>query len=238
MTWSLNNLQYLNLLNVLRIDEATHMWNADLDQSPFVIQRLSALLSSDEKKRSERFIFDKDRNRFVVRHALLRVLLSHYIGTKPDYIQFCYNQNGKPALPEMLNSKDIRFSLSSSRGFCLFAITRCREIGVDIEFSGRSLDGDQIISNFFTEKEKYFFYCLNKKQRENAFFKLWTKKEALIKALGIGLSLPLNSFDVSLLDHEMVELPSVEGLLKKETTWEVNVLNPLKEYLASWAIEV
>jgi len=238
MTWSSNNLQYLNLLNVSRIDEDTHMWNVDLDQSPFVIQCLSSLLSSDEKKRSKRLIFDKDRNRFVVCHGLLRVLLSHYIGIKPDHIQFSYGQNGKPALLEMLNNNNIRFSLSYSRGFCLFAITRYREIGVDIEFSGRSLDCDQIINNFFTEKEKCFFYCLNKKQRENAFFKLWTKKEALIKALGIGLSLPLNSFDVSLLDHEIVELPSVEGLLKKETMWEVNVLNVHKEYLASWAIEV
>ena len=153
MTWLSNNLQDLNLLNLLRIDEATHMWNADLDQSPIVIQRLSSLLSSDEKKRSKRLIFDKDRNRFVVRHGLLRVLLSQYIGIKPDHIQFCYGKNGKPALPEKLNNNDIRFSLSCSKGFCLFAITRCREIGVDIECSGRALDRDQIIDNFFTEKE-------------------------------------------------------------------------------------
>ena len=238
MTWSSNNVRYLNLLSVLRINEDTHMWNADLDQSAFVIQCLSSLLSPGEKKRSERFSFDKDRNRFVVRHGLLRVLLSHYLGIKPDQIRFSYGQNGKPALPEMLNSNDIRFSLSYSRGFCLFAITRCREIGVDIEFCGRLLDCDRIINNFFSEKEKCFFYCLNKKQRENAFFKLWTKKEALIKALGIGLSLPLNSFDVSLLDHEIVALPSVEGLPEKETKWEVNVLNTHQEYLASWAVEV
>jgi 4'-phosphopantetheinyl transferase len=238
MTWLSNNLQDLNLLNLLRIDEATHIWNANLDQPLFIIQGLSKLLSSGEIKRSKRMIFDKDRNRFIVRHGLLRVLLSQYIDLKPDQIQFCYSKNGKPELPGMLNEPNIRFNLSYSEGFCLFAITRGREIGVDIECSGRSLDRDQIINNFFTEKEKYSFHCLNKRQRENAFFKLWTKKEALIKALGIGLSLPLNSFDVSLLDHEIVKLPSVGGLLEKETTWEVKVLNAHTEYLASWAIEV
>jgi 4'-phosphopantetheinyl transferase len=238
MTWSSNNLQYLNLQNVLKIDEETHIWNADLDQPVSTIRSLGSLLSLEEKKRAERFHFEKHRNRFIVCHGLLRVLLSHYIGIKPDHIQFSYGQNGKPALPEMLNNCDIRFSLSNSRGFCLFAISRCREIGVDIEFIGRSLDCDQIINNFFTEKEKCSFYCLNKKQKEKAFFKIWTKKEALLKALGIGLSLPLNSFSVSLSDHEIVELPSVEGFLKKETMWEVNVLNAYKEYSASWAIEV
>ena len=238
MKYSSNNSRYLNLLNVSKIGEDAHIWSANLDQSSFVIQSLSSLLSSDESERSEQFIFVKDRNRFSVRRGLLRVLLSHYTGIKPDDIQFSYGQNGKPAIPEMLNKNDIRFSLSYSKKFCLFAITRCREIGVDIEFNGGSFDYDQVINNFFTEKEISSVYCQNRKQRENAFLKLWTKKEALIKALGIGLSLPLSSFDVSLLDYEVVKLPAVEGIPKKETMWEVNVLNACKEYSASWAIEL
>ena len=137
-----------------------------------------------------------------------------------------------------MNNNDIRFNLSFSGRLCLFAISRCREIGVDIEFSGRSLECDQIVHNFFTEKEKYFYYFLNKYQKKSAFFKLWTKKEAVTKAIGIGLYFPLNVFSVSLSDHEIVELPSVEGLLVKETKWEVNVLNLFPEFKASWAIEI
>jgi 4'-phosphopantetheinyl transferase len=238
MKWLSNSLQDSNLLNALKIDENTHMWNADSDQSPSVIQWLFTLLSSEEKKRSQRFFFSDDRNRFVVRHGLLRIVLSHYIDIEPDRIQFVYGRNGKPALIEIPNNNDIRFNLSSSEGLCLFAITRCREIGVDIEFSRRQLDYKQIIHDFFTKKERYFFNCMNKDQKEHAFFRLWTKKEAVVKATGLGLSLPLNSFSVSLLDHEIIELPSIEGLLVEESKWEVNVLNSFPKFKASWAIEV
>jgi 4'-phosphopantetheinyl transferase len=237
MMLSLHGLQNSNLLNVLRLDENIHMWNAALDQSPSVIRWLSSLLSSEERKRSQHFIFDRDRNRFIVRHGLLRLLLSYYIGLEPDRIKFICGQNGKPALIDTQNNDDIRFNLTYSRGLCLFAISRCREIGVDIEFSGRSLDYDRIVHNFFTEKEKNFYYRLNKCQKESAFFKLWTKKEAVTKAIGVGLLFPLNLFSVSLLDHEIIELPSVEGLLVNETKWEVNVLNLFPKFKASWAIE-
>jgi 4'-phosphopantetheinyl transferase len=214
------------------------MWKADLDQSPSVIRSLRSFLSIDERQRAERFYFDRDRNRFIVCHGLLRAILAHYIGTEPDCIQYIYGKNGKPALPKIPYNRDIRFSLSYSSGVCLFAITRSREIGVDIEFSEGSLDFEKIIGNFFTEKERSFFRDLSKYQRKNAFFKLWTKKEALVKALGAGLSLLLNSFDVSLLNREIVKLPPFEGLFEKESKWEVNILNSFSNFKASWAIEV
>jgi 4'-phosphopantetheinyl transferase len=238
MAQSLDSLQDSNLLNALTIDENTHIWKADLDQSTRVIQWLFSLLSSKEKNRSRHFIFGRDRNRYIVRHGLLRIILSHYIGIEPDRIEFVFGQNGKPALKETMNNNDIRFNLSFSGGLCLFAISRYREIGVDIEFSDRLLECDQIVHNFFAEKEKYFYCFLNKYQKKSAFFKLWTKKEAVTKAIGIGLYFPLNLFSVSLSDHEIVELPSVEGLLVKETKWEVNVLNLFPKFKASWAIEI
>jgi 4'-phosphopantetheinyl transferase len=234
---SLNGFQYSNILNAFRLDENIHIWNAALDQSASVIRWLFSLLSLEERKRSQHFIYDRDRDRFIVRHGLLRLLLSHYIRLEPDRIKFICGQNGKPALIDAQNKNDIRFNLTYSRGLCLFAISRRREIGVDIEFSGRSLDYDQIVHNFFTEKEKTFYYRLNKCQRESAFFNLWTKKEAVTKAIGIGLLFPLNLFSVSLLDYEIVELPSVEGLLLNETKWEVNLLNLFPKFKASWAIE-
>jgi 4'-phosphopantetheinyl transferase len=238
MTQSLNSLQDSNLLNVLILDENTHMWNAELDQSTSVIQWLSSLLSSEEKNRSQHFIFGRDRKRYIVRHGLLRIILSHYIDIEPNRIEFVFGQNGKPALKETMSNNDIRFNLSFSEGLCLFAITHCREIGVDIEFSSKSLDYDQIIHNFFTEKEKNFFRCMNKNQKKTAFFRLWTKKEALVKATGIGLSFPLDCFSMSLLDREIIDLPPVEGLWVRESKWEVNVLNSFAKFKASWAIEV
>jgi 4'-phosphopantetheinyl transferase len=234
----LNDLQHSNLLNVERLNEDTHIWSAELDRFTSMMQWLSTLLSSEEKNRSKHFIFNRDRNRFVVRHGLLRIILSHYIDIEPNCIEFVFGQNGKPALKGIVNNYDIRFNLSFSEGLCLFAITRCREIGIDIEFDGRSLDYDQIIHNFFAEKEKFFFRHIDKNQKKAAFFKLWTKKEALVKAIGIGLFFPFNSFSMSLLNHEIIELPPVEGLSRHQSKWEVNVLESFATFNASWAIEV
>jgi 4'-phosphopantetheinyl transferase len=79
---------------------------------------------------------------------------------------------------------------------------------------------------------------MNKNQKKTAFFRLWTKKEALVKATGIGLSFPLDCFSMSLLDREIIDLPPVEGLWVRESKWEVNVLNSFAKFKASWAIEV
>jgi len=233
-----NHIPYSELLSFIGIDDYIHLWNANLDQPDSAIRSLGRLLSLEETKRAERFHFEKHRNRFIVCHGLLRVLLSQYTGIEPACLQILNGQKGKPALSKMHNDKDIRFNLSYSKNVSLIAITRAREIGVDIEYNSRSSDCEQIIGNFFSEKEKQFFYTQTEKSKTDTFFKLWTKKEALVKALGVGLFIPLDSFDISLLDCEIVTLPSVEGFSENKSLWQVNVLDSLAEFNASWAIEV
>jgi 4'-phosphopantetheinyl transferase len=233
-----NDMPYSELLNLIGVDDYIHLWNADLDQPASAIRGLGSLLSLEEKKRAERFHFEKHRRRFIVCHGLLRLLLSQYTGIAPHRIQIMQGQKGKPVLSKVFNDKDIRFNLSYSKNVGLIAITRAREIGVDIEYKKRFSDYEQVIENFFSEKEKHFFHYQNEKNITDIFFKLWTKKEALLKAFGAGLFTPLNSFHVSLLDCEIVKLPSVEGFSEDKCFWQVNVLDSIPEFSASWAVEV
>jgi len=110
-----------------------HVWRASLDQLALRFQRLAQTLSADEQLRAERFYFEQDRRRFVVSRGLLRTILGCYLGIEPSRLQFCYGSRDKPALVETSGGGTLRFNLSHSQGLALYAVTRNREIGVDLE---------------------------------------------------------------------------------------------------------
>ena len=233
-----NYKPYQELLSFIGINDHIHLWNANLDQPASTIRSLDSLLSFEEKKRAQRFHFGKHRNRFIVCHGLLRILLSQYVGIEPQRIQIIQGKKGKPELSGSNKEKNIRFSLSYSINVGLIAVTQGREIGVDIEFKNRFYDYEEIIENFFSEKEKHLCHYQHERNKIDSFYLLWTKKEALVKAFGAGLIIPLSSFNVSLLDSEIVTLPAVEGFFDNKSRWQVNVIDFSTDFKACWAIEV
>lgn len=214
-----------------------HIWRASLDQSTSYVQQLAQTLCTEESMRAERFYFERDRQRFTVGRGLLRVILGRYLGKEPSQIQFQYGPRGKPALTPACGGSWLRFNLSHSQGLAVYAVTRDREIGIDIEHIRPMPEAAQLVARFFSSQENAMFRTLPHHQQQAAFFSCWTRKEAYIKALGDGLALSLDQFDVSLLPGEPARLLGIKGDRTAALGWFLQELIPAPDYIAALAVE-
>ncbi|MGB8681806.1 MAG: 4'-phosphopantetheinyl transferase superfamily protein [Candidatus Binatus sp.] len=214
---------------------AVHVWRASLDQRSSQADGFLNTLDDDERSRAGRFYFSRDRERFIVARGVLRALLGRYLNRAPESLAFSYNTHGKPALDS--ESDAIRFNLSHSHGTALYAVTRGREIGVDLEFIRCDLEAEQIAERFFSHREIATLRALPLSLRKYAFFLCWTRKEAYIKARGDGLSMPLDQFDVSLIPGEPAALLSTQPDRGEAVRWSLWNLTPASGYAAALAAE-
>ena len=199
-----------------------------LDDAPTAdIGRWRDMLGGDEVARAERFAFDRDRRRFVVRHGWLRELLARRLAASPAAIRFTYNPFGKPSL----DGESLRFNLSHSAGKALCVIGEGIELGCDLEQRDRALASRELAERFFTPLEQKRLSSLRGKGWVEGFFNCWTRKEAYIKARGLGLSYPLDAFDVSLAPDE----PAL--LLRGCNGWSVQALRPAPGFTAAVVAE-
>lgn len=170
-----------------------HLWSAELDHPEDEIPAFE-LLSVDERHRATQFRFERNRRRFTIARATLRVLLARYVARRANEIAFIYDQYGKPAIA----GGEPQFNLSHSGELAVIAISAHLPLGVDVEQLSRSIDSDALIGSFASANERAAFAALPQQGRELAFFYWWTRKEAVLKALGTGHSQPMESFDVSI----------------------------------------
>jgi len=212
------------------------IWRIHLDYDRFDLINLSKTLSPDEKLRSDKFYFEKDRSRYVISHGILRELLSFYTGITPKEINFYVNDFGKPYLLPDRSTDDIRFNISHSNQGTILAFSKEREIGVDLEFMKLDFPSVEIVDRFFSKKEKTEFLTLRKHERVEGFYKCWTRKEAYIKAIGKGLSIPLDSFDVSLKPGEPVELVD-SRISEGGEEWSITDIDVWEGYTAAICIQ-
>ncbi len=225
--------------DTLRLEEGeVHVWRAHLDLEPSRIQSLMRTLTADERSRAERFHFRGDGERFIVARGLLRAILGLYLEMDPCQLRFSYSPYGKPSLAGGVEGEDaLRFNLSHARSLALFAVTRGRELGVDIEYIRTDLADERIAEQFFSPREVAALRALSAKMRREAFFNCWTRKEAYIKARGEGLSLPLDQFDVSLAPGEPAALLNTLGNPQEARRWSLQKLDPGIGYVAALAVE-
>jgi 4'-phosphopantetheinyl transferase len=194
-------------------------------------------LSRDELTRAHRFHFEKDRNRFIAARAVLRKILSIYCMKKRNQIRFHHNMHGKPALDAQCAGGDLRFNLSHSDGVALYAITRGREVGIDIERIRRDLEFDRIAERFFSPQEVATLRALPRDIQNQAFFTYWTRKEAYVKARGDGLSLPMDQFAVSVAPDDPGLLLHTKDDPAELSHWSFKTLAPGPDYEAALAVE-
>jgi len=210
------------------------IWRVCLDLSTDLLLALSANLSTDELRRAERFHFQADKTHFIAAHGCLRYILTRYLPLEPHQLRFSANAYGKPCLsPE----RGLDFNLSHSKDIALIAITLNRRVGVDIEHIRADIATEEIARRFFSEGEVSELLALPVEQRETAFFNCWTRKEAYIKAQGLGLSLPLESFDVSLAPNEPASLHATRPDLQEAARWTLKHLTVDPGYVAAIAVE-
>jgi len=212
---------------------AIELWFARLDRTDAEIAPMRAMLSADETARAARFFQDRDRNRFIVARATLRKLLAAHVGCAAESIRFDYNRWGKPAIAAGLAPRDIRFNLSHSQGFAVYAIACNREVGVDVETIRPGFVSEQIAEHFFSRNEVRALRSIPPNQQLEAFFNCWTRKEAYIKARGEGLAIELASFDVSLKPGEPAAILRAADRAK----WSLVAFRPDSERVGAVAIE-
>lgn len=222
---------------LLLAEDEVHVWRASLDCGASTINLLSEYLNPEEHERAKRFYFQDNRENFSVARGILRDVLSRYIHTPPTEINFSYNEYGKPFMAEEVGDRPLRFNLSHSCGLGLYAIVVNRDVGVDVEFVRNDLAYMEIVECFFSHKESKILRELPKEQQLIAFYNCWTRKEAFIKALGKGLSYPLDQFSVAAAPEKPVhlldmEIKSVEGL-----RFSLVELFPGNSYIAAMAVE-
>jgi 4'-phosphopantetheinyl transferase len=178
--------------DLANLADEIHVWTFDIIASEAIAARFEPVLSEEEVDRAARFHFRKLRDSFVLTRGILRHLLGRYLGVPPAAIRISYGSKGKPALAD---NKLLQFNMSHSGDKAIIALTRDCAIGVDVERVRFMTDMQQIAERFFCPEEAAEILSFPDCQR--AFFFCWTRKEAFIKAIGDGLSVPLDSFRVT-----------------------------------------
>jgi 4'-phosphopantetheinyl transferase len=214
-----------------------HLWRLDLNQPSAIIDRCRQVLSSDEHARADRFHFDRDRHHFIVARGCLRAMLAGYLHVGAQTIEFSYASHGKPELATSYSPvQQLNFNLAHSGGFALYAFTRVGEIGVDLEHIRPDFTDDDIARRFFSSNEVSRLTSLPASVRHEAFFNCWTRKEAFLKAKGIGLSLALDQFDVTLAPAEPAALLLTRWDETEATRWSLKAIDVGPAYVAAVAV--
>ena len=175
-----------------------HIWHFDLDKFNKDKTLIEKILSQDELNRANSFHFEIDRDRFICSHGVLRLLISVYSGFSPPSINFSFNNFGKPSVAKLLNKSGFQFNLSHSENIACCCFTKNSHIGIDIEFLGSTPNFWELAERYFSEFENQQLSSSPKKNFQIGFYNCWTSKEAVIKALGEGLSFPLKDFSVNI----------------------------------------
>jgi 4'-phosphopantetheinyl transferase len=203
-----------------------HVWFTTFSQFSSSLDMFTRTLNPAESLKMSRFATEHLRVRFACAHGLLRLLLSRYADCLPGELVFSEGSHGKPVL---VGAKGLSFSLSHSGEGVAIAVARDLDIGVDIEEIKPIEDRSSLVERFFSADETYSYKALPPSVQETAFFRLWTRKEAFVKGLGLGLSHPLDSFSVG------VDVPvSLAG--RNSADWSMHHLEPGHGFAGALAV--
>jgi 4'-phosphopantetheinyl transferase len=181
-----------------------------------------AVLSKEEKERANRFAFPHLRERYMVAHATLRRLLGDCLGASPRELKFDVADRGKPSLAGM----PVHFNLSHTHDAGLVAVTKLGDVGIDIERIDRKIDRQGIADRFFSAVEAAELASLPEPEQAEGFFNLWTRKEAWLKATGVGISEGLNKVEFNCRPGEPARLLRIDGDTKPAEEWFVRTFRP------------
>lgn len=213
------------------------VWKIPLVGQPGEESRLKEILSPDERVQAGRFHFTHDQRRFVIRRAVLRQLLAASLEIAPQEVRLEFGAYGKPFVSGQSDDEALRFSCSHSADWALIAVTRGLELGVDLEQHRTMTDAEDVARNYFAETEIHELAALPPAFKTAGFFNCWTRKEAFIKALGLGLSFPLDRFAVSLSPAKPAKLLMVKDDSAVLGKWSLISLDVLPDYSAALVFE-
>ncbi len=201
------------------------------------VARCQRLLSSDERQRAERYHFARHRRRFTVCRGGQRWLLGRYLELDPAELRFTYGERGKPAVEPPAGCEPVTFNVSNSQECALCAVARRGELGVDVEGQREVRDLLGLARRFFADSEINHLTRLDPDQQPQAFFAIWTRKEAILKAVGTGLSFPLDRVEVTSDPHQpcrVIHFGAI-GTENQAADWWLETLWPAAGYIGAIA---
>ena len=193
-----------------------HLYFGEIARLAAQQTELTRVLSGEELARADRFKRDRDRRCYLISRAALRHLLAGYTGRAAAAINFLEGPQGKPSI-----ERGPAFNLSHAGGYFLIGIADSGDLGVDIEAVKRIENLDQLAARCFSTAELAEYATYAGDSRSRAFFRAWTRKEAFIKALGGGLSIPLDSFSVTLAERDGNTLLAIDPQHRRPQTWTI-----------------
>lgn len=208
---------------------AVHCWLISLAR-----EANDGLLDDKERERAARFHFERDRRRFIAGHDAIRCILARYVNTPPGALQFSIAEGGRPSL----TMPAVNFNYSCSDDLGLLAISRTAILGADIEAVRVSEDLQRVARRMFSPAELDMLNGLDKEAWADGFFNCWTRKEAVVKAMGEGLSAPLQSFDVSLRPDDEAEILRATGACGVAKSWALRAFIPQHGYRAAIVTDI
>ena len=215
-----------------------HLWAVDLDVAESSVSRLRQILATEELAKSDRFVFERDRKRYIVCRGVLRQLIGTYLDIAPQQVIFSYGKHGKPYLCQTINyANDLKFNISHSENLAVMAFVIGQEIGVDVEKNHDKLDTSSIAERFFSNYEVAQLQMLPQYLHQEAFFACWTRKEAFLKARGDGLYFSLQDFDVSVDPRKKPRLLAVQSAPEEVMRWQMHQIIPAPDYISTLAVE-
>lgn len=212
-----------------------HLWRISLVRPPEDLRRLFTLLDSDERQRAARFHFANDREKFIAGRGGLRLILGRYLDEDPRTVCFSYGPSGKPEISGGDFDSKLRFNLSHSHELAVLAVTREQRVGIDLEVTGGDrLEPVEIADACFSPDEQRLVRQASSEERIDLFYRIWTRKEAILKGLGVGLNGLSDRFSISL-GRRMV-IPASSGD-ESESNWSVEEIRIAPNYVGAIAVE-
>jgi 4'-phosphopantetheinyl transferase len=215
--------------------DLVHVWELNLDLSAAATAWHELCLSTEERARRDRFHFEKLQRRFTACRGQVRHVLAAYLQDSPERLQFVYGPQGKPELAPPWHSSRLKFNVSHSGDTALIGIACDREIGVDLELFRSPHDLEGIAEQFFAAEEAAAIRALPPDQQIRSFLACWTRKEAVLKGEGVGLSVPLNEVVVSVLPSEPARVIRYNNPLGIAQVWWLEHLEAADRYIGAVA---
>ncbi len=217
-------------------DLRVRLWFLSLNLPPAALAQAASLLAPHEAERAARFRFEHGRRRAIAGRGQLRAILGRCLGADPAALEFSYGPQGKPALAGVWSRSGWHFNLAHSADIALLALTRSGPLGVDVERIRPLPDVGRLVSRFFSPGENAAFQALAQDQKPDAFFRLWTRKEAWLKATGEGIAQSLGRVEVSFLPGEPARLLRLPEGPAAVSRWRLHDLDSAPGFVAALAV--
>lgn len=204
-------------------------------RDPQLLAAYREVMVQEEREKQQRFHFERHRHQYLIARVLLRTTLSRYTGIAPDELQFSINPYGRPELHAAEGLPPLRFNLSHTRGIVVCAVALEKDIGVDVEDTGRKV-GLELADRFFSDKEKRDLHAVDLSVRRTRFFEYWTLKEAYVKARGMGLAIPLDRFSFRIEEHRPLSISFENPSMDRPEEWLFWLLQAAERYRVGLAV--